>query len=409
MIQFAMGGPAAVFEPVIRPNSRWRMPNSPAAPAREGRSLSTGAVVGNIVMLLLAGHLVITAYFPSAAINAVGLLLVTAILGRILFVKRDPFAFVLAVFFCAHFQYANHQGGLFNLVAFLLGTIYLVIEPNVRETRARDRLVTALVLVLFLSNMLGLLIRNPMPFVVIVLQGAAFTSVLLMFSIASNLRLTRGRLKTLLTVSALMIAYNFLVSLNQHYSVLKIETPLLVMTRDPFSLNTSSPGVFGSASSNGQWAMMMLALLGPLISATASKRSLGVGPLIFIPAIALLGLTLVLANMRAAVVESVVIVLIYVMLFSVMYRRFFRNTKHLNRASLAAAVFLVVAGTWVGLQNISRDFEAVRIASINAIESGDALNRGGPWKFGLNVLETGTWWVGYGHGNDKSNLIAWGG
>jgi hypothetical protein len=379
------------------------------AAAAGPRSLTAGRIVGTIFACLVVGHLVINAYFPSFAINAVGLVLVTLILGRVLFVKRDVFAFILIVFFCSHFQYASHQGGLFNLVAFILGGAYLVFAPNIRETRSRDPVISTLVIILLISNTLGLVLRNPMPMYVIVLEGASFTAFLIAFVIAGHLELTGQRLRKFLIVSAVMIAYNFVVSLNQHYSVLNIQSPLLSLTSDLFYRTSNAYGVFGSASSNGQWAMMMIALLAPLVAATASIKALRISPFYFVPILVICGLTIVLSNMRAAAVEAVLIVIIYLVMFSVFYRRSFRNSKYMNLAATATIILFGTVGVWVGLQNIEHDFEGVTIQNAADVKSGGILNRAEPWQWGMHVLKTGSWWVGYGHGNLKSNLIAWGG
>jgi O-antigen ligase len=405
----APGRVAAVADSTVRPDPQRVLAQASTASARERRALGAGEIILTIVLCLLAGHLAIRTYFASFAINVIGLGLVAVILGRVLFIKKDVFAFVVAIFFLSCFQYANHQGGLFNLVAFLLGSLYLLLQSNGRETGARDPRINALVIILIASDFLGLLVRNPMPPYVIVLQGATFTAYMLMFVIAGHVNLTEARLRKLLIVSATFVVFNFVVSLNNHYGTVLLDTPLLGLTPELFYAAENAFGTFGSASSNGQYAMMMLALLAPLVSATASKSALHVRLLIYVPVLALCGLTIVLANMRAAAVEAVVIVAIYFMMFSTAYRRFFRNSKYLNMASVAAGVFLVFAGVWVGLQNIERDFRAVEIGSVKAVESGEALNRGSAWQVGMQALENGNWWIGYGLGNGKSNLIASGG
>ena len=248
-----------------------------------------------------------------------------------------------------------------------------------------------------------------MPAWVIALEGASFTGILLTFYIASNLYLTASRLGNLLSVGAVVITYNFLVSLNHHYSVLKIETPLLGLTPDLFYASTNAFGVFGSGSNNGQFAMMMIAFLAPMVSATASRKTLKINPLFYVPVIVLCGLTIVLANTRGAALESIVIMIIYTVMFSVLYRRSFRNSKYLNLAAAAALIVLVTAGVWVGLQNMKTDFESIRIPGPESVESGESVNRFGAWQYGWELMTTGNWWVGYGHGNDKSNRLAWGG
>ena len=206
-----------------------------------------------------------------------------------------------------------------------------------------------------------------------------------------------------------MAVYNFAVSMNQHYAVLQIETPLLGLTRELFYATTNAFGTFSSASANGQYAMMMLALVLPLLAASTSREALKLSPFHFVPVAVALGLTLILANMRAAALEAVLIVVIYTMMFTLLHRRSFRNAKYVNMASAAVVIVLATVGVWFNLDNIADDFREVEVREASSIESGQALNRLGPWRYGWERLERESWWLGYGHGNDLSNHIAWGG
>jgi len=378
--------------------------------ARGRRPLGTPAVILAIAACLLVGHLAIATFFPSVAVNAVGVVLVALIIGYVLLVRGDVFAAVLIVLFCSQFNFAANQGGLFNLVAFLLFGAFLLVKPSIRETmRGGDGLVTALLAVLFLGNTLSLLLRNPLPMDMVGLQFAAFTGFLLTFHVTSQLRLTEARIRQFLIVASVMAVYNFAVSMNQHYAVLQVETPLLGLTRELFYATTNAFGTFGSASSNGQFAMMLLAVVLPVVAASASRAALGLSPFQFVPVAIAVGLTLILANMRAAVLESILIVVIYTVLFSLVHRRSFRNAKYVNMASVAVVVVLATVGVWFNLENIAEDFRAVEIRDTSDIESGQALNRFGPWQYGWERLQSGTWWLGFGHGNELSNQIAWGG
>jgi O-antigen ligase len=78
-------------------------------------------------------------------------------------------------------------------------------------------------------------------------------------------------------------------------------------------------------------------------------------------------------------------------------------------ASAAVVVLLATVGVWFNLENIAEDFQKVQVEDVGSIESGEALNRFGPWQVGWDRLQRESWWVGYGHGNDTSNQIAWGG
>jgi len=371
----------------------------------------TGAIalVVMIFSCLIIGHLAIATYFPSVAANAIGIIAVTLIIGRVLLVKNDVFGALLIIFFCSQFNYANNQGGLFNLVACLLFAIHLAMKPRLRETtRGGDAMVMSLLSILVISNALGLLLRNPMPIQVVVLQATAFSGIMLAFYFASSLKLTAARLRVFLIVASIMAIYNFAASLNQKFAFLLRDTPLLGLQESLFYATTNAYGTFGSASSTAQYSMMLLALILPLLAASASREALKLSPISFVPVAVMCVLTMILANMRAAVLESALIVVIYTIMFSLVHRRSFRNAKYVNMASAAAIIVLGTVGVWLNLDNISEEFKQVEVKGIESIESGKALNRFGPWQFGWERLEKESWVIGYGHGNDTSNQIAWG-
>lgn len=373
------------------------------------REMGAVGVLITIFACLLIGHLAIASYFPSVTANAIGVVAVTLIIGRVLLIKNDVFSALLIIFFCSHFDYANNQGGLFNLVAFLLLAIYLVAKPPIRETgRAGDATVMSLLLILAVSNLLGLILRNPMPLQVVALEAAASSAYLLAFYFAASLKLTGARLRVFLIVASVMAAYNFAVCLNQHYALIQLDTPLLGLRKELFYATTNAYGVFASASSTAQYSMMLLALILPLLAASASRKALNLLPINFVPIAVMCALTMILANMRAAVLESGLIVVIYTIMFSLVQRRFFRNAKYVNMASAAAVIVLGTVGVWLNLDNISEDFKTVDVRGIESIESGKALNRYGPWQFGWERLKDESWVIGYGHGNVESNQIAWG-
>jgi len=372
-------------------------------------SFSATKIVVISFLCLIASQLTINTFFPSLAINVVGIVLVTLILAWVLFQKNDLFSYLLIIFFCSQFQIALNQGGLFNLITFLLLSVY-ILKNKVRENGvSSDMAITGPLVVLFIANTLGLIIRNPMPPFVKGLEFGAFTGILLAFHSASTLRMTAKRIRTFLHVVGIMVIYDLGLSLNQHYAVLMLNTPLLGLTDKLFYAARNAFGTFGSASMNGQFNMMVLALLLPPICASVSRQKLNLSPLFFGLVCVACGLLLVLANMRAAALESVIMVVIYMIMFSMIYRRSFKYSKYLTRSAAVVLVVLMYFGTTVGLQYISADLEAVSVRTSADLTSGKALNRLGPWQTGLQILSERSWILGYGHGVPESNQLAWGG
>jgi len=291
----------------------------------------------------------------------------------------------------------------------LLLSVYVGMFRVRETTKATDTFIVGLISVLFITNMIGLISRNPMPFSIRLLQGASFSAFLLAFYVASNLRLSAERIRKLLIVLSVFIIYNFVVSLNQHYGVLQIKTPILGISSEDFSFTQNAYGTLGSASGNGQFAMMMFAFLIPLLCASVTRYKLRLNPVYFTAIALICVFTVILSNMRAAAIESLILTIIYSIMFTFMYRRSFRNSKYLNIFSITAVFFLMAFGVLVGLDNMARDFAAAEIGGLEGIISGEGLNRGSLWVDTFAWLGRGSWWVGVGHGVFESNQIAIGG
>lgn len=370
--------------------------------------LSARKIIGLCFACLVLGHLAIKTFFGSVAINALGVLVVAGIYYWVLFVKRDQMAFVLIVFVCSQFLYANNQGGLFNLAAFAVLIPYLLTK-NYKETRqASDPVLATIICVLFIMNSVGLIIRNPLSLLTRIQLGAAFAGFMMTFILASNLRLDINRIRTMIYVIGFFVLYNFLVSINQQYSAIRITTPLLGLDESRFYEATNAFGTFRSASSNGQYGMQIYAFIVPLLSATVARRQLNINPLILVGICFMCVALTIMANMRAAAAFVGLVTIFYSVSFGLFYRRSFKYTKYLNRFTVAIIVFLFAFGTVIGVQNIAEDFQEAFEASSEEVGSGEVFNRLGAWEFGLNLLANDSWIVGYGHGGRDSNLVATG-
>ena len=382
------------------------------AQRRVVRTASAGLSSTKIILLifacLLLGHLAIKSFFGSIVINGVGVLVVASIYYWVLFIKRDPMAFTLMLFVCSQFLYANNQGGLFNLAAFVVLIPYLLTR-NYKEMRLPpDPVLITILLALFAMNTVGLIVRNPLGLLVRIQMAAAYSGFMLAFILASNLRLDPDRLKKMVTVIGFFVFYNFLVSINQHYSAIKFITPLLGLDEGILYAASNAFGTFRSASSNGQYAMLIYAFMVPLLSSTAARHQLNIKPIVLVGICFLCVSTTILANMRAAAAFVGLVTIFYSVSFGVFYRKSFRYTKYLNRFTVAIVVFLLAFGTVIGVQNIAEDFQEAASASGEDFETGEVLNRLGAWEYGLDLINRDSWIVGYGHGGRDSNLIATG-
>jgi hypothetical protein len=362
-------------------------------------------ISGIVFTCLVVGHLALATFFPSVGINILGLMLLGLILYYVLIHRRDVFGFILIIFAASHFNYAANQGGMFNLLTFLLLSVFFLMRFKIHETLRHDVVISGLLWILLIHNLLGWILVNPASLGSISFGAMAFGGYLLMFHVASNVNLSQERLRKFIIVIGAMVAYNFIVSLNHHYSIIKVATPLLALTRDLFYATSNAFGVFGNSSVNGEYNMMMFALLVPLL-ASSFRRELNIRTYLLVAVAVLCLATIVISNTRGSSILAVAFIVLYGFLFSVVFRRAKGVLTNLN-IILVFGAMLVLYGSFFG--NLARDLEKVGPVTEETITSGKALNRFGIWQVGWHRLTQENWLLGHGHGIPQSNSMAWGG
>ena len=187
-----------------------------------------------------------------------------------------------------------------------------------------------------------------------------------------------------------------------------METPLLALSPDLFYATSNAFGVFGNSSVNGEYNMMMVAFLIPLLRPSLLRQVLNVGPR-FLTAVVLLCLAnIVLSNTRGSAILAALIIVFYGFMFSMIYRRVHGVLSNLNVIVLLLALVLLSSGALLGISNLVQDFQKVGEVSIESVTSGKALNRFGIWQMAWDRLTQEGWLIGYGHGVPKSNWVGLG-
>jgi O-antigen ligase len=357
------------------------------------------------MVCLLIGHIALKTFFPSILINLVAIAFIGLILFHVLNNRRDVFGFIMIIYLCSHFQYTPNQGGLFNLLAFALATFYLL-RFRVHETIGQDLGMQALLWVLIICNVLGWVLVTPASVSKVVLGAASFLGYMLMFYIASNIRIDATRLRSFLIVLCVIVLYNFVVSLNHTYSVIKLVTPLLGLGPNTLYATTNAFGVFANGTINGEYNMMMFAFLIPFLQPAVLRRELDLKLILFFLVALLCAVTVVLSNSRGSAIMVALIVVFYGFLFSVRYRRVHGVLKNLNLILLTGVLILSLAGAYLGFADLMGDLLKVHDVSLAGVVSGKDLNRFGVWQFGWHRLMQDNWLIGYGHGVPEVNSIA---
>ncbi len=376
------------------------------------RALSASGILAISLLALVCGHLLLKYYMPNPAFGGLGFILVGLIFYYLLFVRRDLFGFILVVYICSDFTFGNNQGGLWNLMAFGISAAYLLAGPRKERFPRSDRLMMILLGIFILWNVLGWVVRNPMPMVP-ELQGIAeFFGFILMFHLASNVTITKERVRLFLTVTTVLIFYQLLVMLNQRYPFIRWNTPLLgSYTALGSTLNHRifpSLGTFRHAELGSEYGALQVSLLVPLLSSSLTQRELHCGSNRIVALIMACLFFMILTDNRSGIVLFVLAIIAYLL---VLPMRLFTSIDRVGRQFrlvMAATLLIPMIGAYVGLSGLEHRFQglASEKVSIGRIVSGKDINRGLTESNALRRIGGRSWFIGYGSGIPRSNVWA---
>lgn len=386
-------------------------------PARQAvaadRSLPAWAIIALSFLALIVGHLLLKEYMPGAAVGAVGFILLFAILGYVLLVRDDVFAFVMIVYFCSHFSYADNQGGLWALMsAILLMTRTLLRYRNEVLTR-RDGIVNALIGVLLVWNVLGWTLRSPVPYVDLAEGVVSFLGFILMFYLVSNLAVTPARFRTFLVLTVTLLVYQLIVAINNRYAVLNWNTPLIGAYSEGHGAityqSTNAWGTLRHAELFSEYGALMWTLMIPILCCSRIQKELRF-PVSGIGIVMVTGLMVIaLTSGRSAAILAVVAALIYLFLFTGFSFKVIDRFGRQVRLGILLALVIPVVGAFVGLDSLEQNFAELSGTkfSTSAVLSGQAINRAPLFDFALKRMSEDSLFVGYGFGTLRANLWAW--
>lgn len=363
---------------------------------------------------LIFAHFLLREYMPSPIVGAIGAGILFLLFYYTLCHKRDALGFLLLIFVCTHFSYADNQGGLWNLLSCGLIGIYWLTGAVQKRVGKTDLLINFLILALLLSNFLGWMIRNEMPTVPLVQGILSFVGMLLCYILMSRIVITPANLKTILYVQGVMMGLMFLVALNQRFAFLNLNTPLLgsysATANFSSGLSTYRAGsTFQHYELFGEYAMMMMALFIPLIVSRMTQSFLKIKPQYLLAIMIFSLLNVLLSGTRSAFLLVVFTGMFYLGFFLFFKPAIVDARQKYLRYILLSLVLLSLVGSYVGLDSTLNRFEEITgggIITAEKITSGEAINRGPLFVMGMQRINSDNWFVGYGSGVPISNYVA---
>lgn len=374
---------------------------------------SRGSVLPMLILSLIflgAAHLSVREFFPSPAFWIVGASIILTVSVAWIIARRSYFEVLLAFFACAHFAFADTQGGLWSYIfcaVLLVGA--LVRSPDIRPSSV-PRYVNVLIAVLVVHQILGMMLNSYL-FVSNVQASVIFSSYILVFYVSASQTLTKPRLRQLLTTWFVLAFYCFLVGLNQRYHWIVTASPLvphLVYREGLVATTVTVPaGPFKNAELFGEYFSMVFAF--SLVMFTYSKElvSLRIKRIFPLLMIVLSSAAIVMGAARAAVILAS-IVIVFLLLFNL----FVLGTgKAIKRALVLVLVVCLAVGIIAGLRSslfvgeMTKKMSLLRPSevTIENILSGKSIHRGELIEAGLRRLNQASWWIGYGYNIPENN------
>ncbi len=368
---------------------------------------------------LLAGHLLLREYMPNPGVGVVGFLLLVVLQGYVLIARNDLFGFLMVVYTCSHFGYADNQGGLWATVAAILLLARMSFGMRL-EFRRKDNLVTSLLVVLFLWNLMGWILRSPVPYVERVEGALAYIGFLLAFYVMSSLIITPARFRTFLVITTTMLIYQVAVAVNQRYAILNWNTPLLGAYSQAVGAyseavgaityrNTNAWGTIRHSELFGEYGALFWTLLIPILCCSQTQKVVRVGVFWIVLSMVLCLVIIAITSTRSAALLAAAAVGLYMIVLTM---KSFKSVDRFGRQvqlAIVLAVLVPLAGAFFGLGSLEDNFAELAGTrfTTSAVLSGQAINRAPLFDYALQRLGSDSWLIGYGFSTLRSNLWAW--
>ena len=377
------------------------------------RALSAKSILVMAFSVLLLGHMLLKSYMPNVAFGGVGFLLIVLVFSYVLIVRNDVFGFVIIIYICSHFSYADYQGGLWNLIAFGMLVIYKLLGRRTEGFRRSDIPMNILIGVFIIWNVLGWILKNPLPPIPVLQGGAVLVGYILVYYVTSNMEITRDRIRLFFVIMSFMLVYQFLVAINQRYPVLMWNTPLLGSYSDFGTMIhagiVNTPGTIRHFELFGEYAALMLCLYVPFLSSSSTQRELRFNSNVVVIMIFICLIIPMMTSTRSAALLSGFVILSYYVVFMMKIFSGIDRIGRQLRIILVVGILLPVIGVYVGMRHLEEDFSDISIKQINVenVVKGSSINRGGLTSMALDRIDGESWWVGHGFGIPRSNQWAW--
>lgn len=357
--------------------------------------------LGISVAQLLSAH--------STALKFVGLIILVAHSFIIFHIFHDEFLFIISTFSLCIMGTGDFFGGivfapLVVLVSHLLfkGKVYI-----------KDKFIGICLLILFFTNILGYLVKNPSDRMDVLQSTVMFLGFILTFIYVQNFKFTQVQVRYIILTSVFMSFILFVVALNQKFVF--IDSSLFLLGANPGYPSVSSvkyafegrfPSLFGDYELFSEFALLMFILgFSLFMDKNASQYfRLGYWPLVLM-------VFSFLNTLITGTRSGFILIFAFIFIFFI-----FRTATLFTNKALLLVSFLIIMipiiinfGDLFGFDVISNRLKEIDLTrlSVNSLVTGEEINRGYVYSEGYKRIGEENWTLGYGYGVSHSNSLAW--
>lgn len=368
---------------------------------------SVWAVFSLAFIFLVFAHLCVKAFFPNPAFWLIGAGVICVVGFEFLKNRQKTFGFLLAMFVCVHFAFADNQGGLWSYVIFAVLLIVLLLRNLKTVTFASvPRGMNWLLLLFFASQCVGLVL-NPFSFTSNIQSFIVACSQIMVFYACASVFLTPDRTKLLLKVWFFVASWIFFIALNQHYHWIITPSPLLPQRGIIlFNIRQTPAGSFGNSELFAEYFCTIFVI--SLIFLINSKE---LSHLRIKSKFPILMLFFALGSLIMSSARSSILIAGASMVFLVADAIFIHSHWNMRRTVLLFCiiilifVFVFAFGSYFNLDKVINDFDRLDPSemSIDSIASGKSINRDSVYDLAYKRLNEKSWWIGYGYSIPANN------
>lgn len=347
--------------------------------------------------------------FNSTAMKLAGLIILAAHSFIIFHIFHDEFLFIIYTLSLCIMGTGDYLGGIaFAPVVVLIS--YLLFKG---KFFIKDKFIGICLLVLFITNILGYLVKNPSDSMDVFQSMVMFTGFIITFIYLQNCKFTQLQVRYIILTTTFLSFILFVVALNQKFVF--IDSSLFLLGANPGYPSVSSvkyafegrfPSLFGDYELFSEFALLMFILgFSLFMDKNASQYfKLGYSPLLLM---IVSFLNILITGTRS----GFILIFAFIFLFFI-----FRSATLFTNKALILGSFLIIMipiiinfGDLFGFDIISNRLKEIDLTrlSVNSLVTGEEINRGYVYAEGYKRIGEENWTLGYGYGVSHSNSLAW--